>query len=185
MMKNSFALRFISLSCCVLLTSPIDATPNCVGSGVSSCSGVGATSETCSQYYLSAGTTTIQCKWNGSYCSDGGGNCLPGGKPNCPSTYTSNCGSITSNPPCTSSYTSDGHICAWNSYPGPGSTACYKGSSTCTTPKKCHGSKSNSCGNIANVNSSNCGNYYISGYTAVQCKWNGSSCSDGGGTCMP
>ena len=65
------------------------ATPTCSGSSVSSCSGINASSSTCSGYYIPGKETCtmkqglevcstaegVQCGWNGSYCSDAGGSC--------------------------------------------------------------------------------------------------------------
>lgn len=53
------------------------STPNCYGSGKSSCSGIGATSTTCANYYLS-GSSKMQCTWgtgSGAYCYNGGSTC--------------------------------------------------------------------------------------------------------------
>jgi|GEM_PF-3642324 len=48
--------------------------PSCIGTGVKSCSRVGATSATCGSYYLD-GDSSMQCKW-GSYCTAGGASCI-------------------------------------------------------------------------------------------------------------
>ena len=44
----------------------------CPGIGIKACSSVTSQSQ-CPNYYLE--TARIQCAWNGSYCSDGGGSC--------------------------------------------------------------------------------------------------------------
>ena len=47
---------------------------------VSACSNVGATAATCGNYRLSGrnnGDPSTVCKWNGSYCSNGGPTCTP------------------------------------------------------------------------------------------------------------
>jgi hypothetical protein len=47
---------------------------------VSACSNVGATEATCGNYRLSGknkGDPSTTCKWNGSYCSNGGPKCTP------------------------------------------------------------------------------------------------------------
>ena len=62
------------LSCLVLLIPQTYA--GCSGQAVTACSEIsGVTSSTCGNYYLNGNVEQIQCKWNGSYCSDGGGKC--------------------------------------------------------------------------------------------------------------
>lgn len=61
--KGGAACKNVSLS-----------TPNCSGTGVSSCSSVAnTTSSNCSNYYNY--NADMQCGWNGSYCSNAGSNC--------------------------------------------------------------------------------------------------------------
>ncbi len=58
---------------------------------------------------------------------------------------------------------------------------------SCTAPAKCVGKSTDGkgCGAV-NATSSTCGNYYMSDSpSSTQCKWNGSSCSNGGGACSP
>ena len=59
---------------------PSNATCSKSLKAVSACSNVGATEATCGNYRLSGknkGDPSTTCKWNGSYCSNGGPKCTP------------------------------------------------------------------------------------------------------------
>jgi hypothetical protein len=59
---------------------PKNATCSKTLTAVSACSNVGATAATCGNYRLNGrnkGDPSTVCKWNGSYCSNGGPTCTP------------------------------------------------------------------------------------------------------------
>jgi hypothetical protein len=124
MQKNMVA----KLVFCIGMISVFDQVQasTCSGGAVNSCSAFAFTSTECPNYYMNSG---IQCKWNGSYCSDGGPSCTPKSIPKCQGTYyaggcstipnvtssnyTSTCGTLTQNSAFTHSG-SDYFQCTWD-----------------------------------------------------------------------
>ncbi|RUR12327.1 hypothetical protein [Legionella sp. km772] len=103
------------------LVSSAFAVPLCTGTATSACSKITSES-TCANYYLS-GSSDIQCKWNGSYCSDGGGICATVA---CKGTAVSSCSSLVGNE-CNNSYTTSGYQCL------SAENGCFQNSSQCAS----------------------------------------------------
>lgn len=186
-------LHFIPLLV-MLISVPVSAEQACpyYSLGGKSC-GTITDAGTCPLYAQlgSNGGSNIACSWNGSSCTDGGGDCTGTGVlPTCPanSLNGSDCGTITDPATCPTYVqisTSGGNniACSWNG------SACSNGGGDCTgggsdsAPPACPANSLNGSGCSTITSSQTCGTYYQSGSSPIACYWNGSSCSDGGGLC--
>jgi len=75
-MKSLHNFLFVALFSLMSLYWVSVGAQSCTGAPVSSCSGINASSSSCGGYYIANGSGGgTQCKWNGSYCSNGGGDC--------------------------------------------------------------------------------------------------------------
>ena len=124
-MKNR-AITFLFIAGISSAGLAIGAT--CTGIAANSCGNTGATQSTCSNYYLSNGTNSIQCKWIGTgtsaVCSDGGARCTAAlSEPHCTGIAATSC----SKPDATSSSCSNYYL---NS--GSNSTQCHWNGSNCS-----------------------------------------------------
>jgi hypothetical protein len=177
--------------------------PSCPANSLNGkgCSTV-TSSSTCPTYYMpgSNGSSSVACKWNGSSCSDGGGDCSVNGTPppppTCPvnSLNGSGCSTVTDSNTCSSYYMpgsngSSSVACSWNgSSCSDGGGDCTGGSSPPPPPKACPSTSLNGSGCSTITDGSTCPSYYMpgsNGSSSIACSWNGSSCSDGGGDCTP
>ena len=184
----------------------IAGNPSCPANSLNGkgCSTV-TSSSTCPTYYMpgSGSSSSVACKWNGSSCSDGGGDCSVNGTPPPPPTCPANslngsgCSTITNSSTCPSYYMpgsngSSSIACSWNG------SSCSDGGGDCTgspapppppaTPQACPSNSLNGKGCSTITDGSTCPSYYMpgsNGSSSIACSWNGSSCSDGGGDCTP